>query len=151
MIWEVDDDCDGFVDWDEFQKMYERCRNDAAGNEPRSLFNIALFAMHATTDGDGGDENSSSSSSSSYVIRADDLFKMVYLKIGAGGVETQMNDVFQLHDVNSGRAVKIQEFLTCMERQLVEQRQQMSRVSSGGGGNGGKKNGNGNGVRIGRN
>jgi calmodulin len=140
MIWEVDEDCDGFVDWDEFQKMYERCRNDVAGNEPRSLFNIALFAMHATTDHDN---------SSSCVIRADDLFKMVYFKVGSDGVETELNDVFQLHDVKSGRAVKIREFLTCLERQLVEQRQQMSTVSGGGGG-GGKKNGNGSGVRVGK-
>lgn len=144
MIWEVDDDCDGFVDWEEFQKMYERCRNDDGGNEPRSLFNIALFAMHATSTSDG-DRNDGRSC----VIRADDLYKMMYFKAGADGVETQMNDVFQLHDVNSGRVVKIQEFLTCLERQLVEQRQQMSTVSSSSSNRGGGKK-HGSGVIVGR-
>ena len=31
MIWEVDEDCDGLVDWPEFQAMWGRCRQDKAG------------------------------------------------------------------------------------------------------------------------
>jgi hypothetical protein len=31
MIWEVDKDCDGLVDWPEFQAMWGRCRQDKAG------------------------------------------------------------------------------------------------------------------------
>ena len=31
MIWEVDDDCDKRVNWNEFQAMFMRCRNDKTG------------------------------------------------------------------------------------------------------------------------
>lgn len=41
MIWEVDEDCDGFVNWPEFQAMWQRCREDKAG----ALRNVQY--MHA--------------------------------------------------------------------------------------------------------
>lgn len=46
MIWEVDEDCDGCVNWEEFQAMFERCRDDKAGTEPRQLFNVVQFIIH---------------------------------------------------------------------------------------------------------
>lgn len=33
MIWEVDEDCDQRVNWEEFQAMYERCRDDKTGTQ----------------------------------------------------------------------------------------------------------------------
>jgi len=35
MIWEVDEDCDQAVNWQEFQAMYFRCNNDQAGEAGR--------------------------------------------------------------------------------------------------------------------
>jgi len=46
MIWEVDDDADGCVDWDEFRAMFYRIRDDQTGFEPRKLFNVVEFIMH---------------------------------------------------------------------------------------------------------
>ena len=46
MIWEVDEDCDKCVSWDEFKLMFERCRTDKTGLEPRKLFNVVEFMMH---------------------------------------------------------------------------------------------------------
>ena len=46
MIWEVDEDCDHAVSWDEFKLMFHRCRNDRTGLEPRKLFNVVEFMMH---------------------------------------------------------------------------------------------------------
>ena len=40
MIWEVDENLDGCVDWDEFQMMYYRNMTDTTGLEPFELFNI---------------------------------------------------------------------------------------------------------------
>ena len=40
IIWEVDDDLDGFVSREEFRTMYKRCISDETGLEPRKLFNI---------------------------------------------------------------------------------------------------------------
>lgn len=44
-IWEVDDDNDGCVDWDEFRTMFYRTRDDQTGCEPRKLFNVVDFLM----------------------------------------------------------------------------------------------------------
>merc|ERR1719414_338805 len=45
-IWEVDDDLDNMVGWDEFLTMYQRCISDHTGNEPRNLFNLVQFLMY---------------------------------------------------------------------------------------------------------
>jgi len=45
-IWEVDDDLDNMVGWDEFLTMYQRCISDMTGNEPRNLFNLVQFLMY---------------------------------------------------------------------------------------------------------
>ena len=44
-VWEVDDDNDGHVDWDEFRTMFYRVRDDQSGCEPRRLFNVVDFLM----------------------------------------------------------------------------------------------------------
>merc|ERR1719261_487202 len=45
-IWEVDDDLDNMVGWDEFLTMYQRCISDSSGNEPRNLFILVQFLMY---------------------------------------------------------------------------------------------------------
>ena len=40
LIWEVDEDCDGMLSWDEFKGMFFCVRNDKTGWEPRRLFNL---------------------------------------------------------------------------------------------------------------
>ena len=46
LIWEVDEDCDGCISWDEFKAMFYRVRHDKTGWEPRRLFNLVEFMMH---------------------------------------------------------------------------------------------------------
>ena len=45
-IWEVDDDADGAIDWNEFRTTFYRVRDDQTGYEPRKLFNVVEFIMH---------------------------------------------------------------------------------------------------------
>jgi len=45
-IWEVDDDLDNMVCYDEFLTMYQRCISDQTGFEPRNLFNLVQFLMY---------------------------------------------------------------------------------------------------------
>ena len=40
IIWEVDDDLDGYISWDEYMTMYKRSISDVTGLEPRKLFNL---------------------------------------------------------------------------------------------------------------
>ena len=49
MIWEVDDDLDGYVSRDEFMTMYKRCISDETDLEPRGLFNLVQFLMYDKT------------------------------------------------------------------------------------------------------
>jgi calmodulin len=51
MIWEVDEDADGFIDWTNFVLLYGRARTDKVSREPRRLFNLIDFM---TCDKDGG-------------------------------------------------------------------------------------------------
>ncbi len=49
MIWEVDDDLDGYVSREEFMTMYKRCISDKTDLEPRGLFNLVQFLMYDKT------------------------------------------------------------------------------------------------------
>ena len=40
IVWEVDDDLDGYVSRAEFLNMYKRCIADTSGMEPRMFYNI---------------------------------------------------------------------------------------------------------------
>jgi Ca2+-binding EF-hand superfamily protein len=46
IIWEVDDDLDGYVSKEEFTTMYKRCISDKTDLEPRKLFNLVQFLMY---------------------------------------------------------------------------------------------------------
>merc|ERR1719469_112639 len=49
IIWEVDDDLDGYVSHEEFFTVYKRCITDKVGLEPRKLFNLTQFLMFDKT------------------------------------------------------------------------------------------------------
>mmetsp|Transcript_42013 Transcript_42013/g.108143 ORF Transcript_42013/g.108143 Transcript_42013/m.108143 type:complete len:96 (-) Transcript_42013:472-759(-) len=46
MIWEVDDDCDGKLSWEDVESLFVRCRQDKTGFEPKRLFNLLEFMLH---------------------------------------------------------------------------------------------------------
>ena len=50
MVWEVDEDLDGYVSREEFEIMYKRCVSDKTGLEPRKLFNLVQFMMYDKTN-----------------------------------------------------------------------------------------------------
>lgn len=45
MIWEVDENCDDHIDYDEFQLTYYRNLTDATGNEPNTFFRLLEFMI----------------------------------------------------------------------------------------------------------
>ena len=51
IIWEVDEDANGYIDWENFVQMYIRCRKDKSGKEPTRLYNLIEFMV---CDKDGG-------------------------------------------------------------------------------------------------
>ena len=46
IIWEVDDDNDGFFSYDDLKRTYLACIDDPKGSEPRRLFAIAQFLLN---------------------------------------------------------------------------------------------------------
>jgi hypothetical protein len=80
MIWEVDENLDGCVDWDEFQMMYYRNMTDTTGLEPFELFNIVQF-MTYDQDFKGH-------------ITEDDTMSTLFARYGREHVETQMRKLF---------------------------------------------------------
>ena len=95
MIWEVDEDCDHAVSWDEFKLMFHRCRNDRTGLEPRKLFNVVEFMMH--------DKDSSGT------IDMDECMEILFRRFGKDQLEQRTNDFFK-HDTDGDNTISFQEF-----------------------------------------
>ena len=96
MIWEVDEDCDHMVSWEEFKLMFHRCRSDKTGLEPRKLFNVVEFMMH--------DKDSSGT------IDMDECMEILFRRFGKDQLEARVND-FMTHDINSDKEISFSEFL----------------------------------------
>ena len=78
-IWEVDDDNDGSIDWDEFKTMFYRVRDDESGCEPRKLFNVVDFLML--------DKNHSGS------VDMDECVTLLYARYGKEEVEVNLKQM----------------------------------------------------------
>jgi len=96
MIWEVDEDCDGQVSWDEFRAMFYRVRHDKTGWEPRRLFNLVEFMMH---DKDQGG-----------TIDMDECMEILFRRFGKDQLESRVNE-FMANDENADKVISFQEFL----------------------------------------
>ena len=73
IIWEVDEDGDQCVEWEEFKVMFFRARHDKKGLEPRKLFNLTEFMM-VDKDGSGS-------------IDLDECMEILFRRYGKNGLE----------------------------------------------------------------
>ena len=80
MIWEVDENLDGCVDWEEFKLMYQRNIADKTGLEPFQLFNVVQFMMY--------DKDSSGQ------VSIDETMTMLFQRYGKERLESQMKLLF---------------------------------------------------------
>ena len=80
MIWEVDENLDGCVDWEEFKLMFYRNITDTTGLEPFQLFNVVQFMMY---DRDGSGQ-----------VTVDETMHMLYARYGKKNLESQMKALF---------------------------------------------------------
>lgn len=78
MVWEVDDDADGCINWDEFRTMFYRVRDDQTGYEPRKLFNVIEFIMH--------DKNFNGA------VDLDEAVTILYNRFGKAHTDTAMEE-----------------------------------------------------------
>uniref|UniRef100_A0A0G4HSN1 Calmodulin n=1 Tax=Chromera velia CCMP2878 TaxID=1169474 RepID=A0A0G4HSN1_9ALVE len=80
MIWEVDDDLDGMVSWDEFLVMYQRCVSDKTGLEPRKLFHVVQFLMY---DKDGAG-----------LISVEQTLQILFVRFGRDLLDHEIQAIF---------------------------------------------------------
>jgi len=80
MIWEVDENLDGCVDWEEFKLMYERNISDTTGLEPFELYNVVQFMMY--------DKDNSGK------VSVDETMTMLYQRFGRSRLEKELHKLF---------------------------------------------------------
>lgn len=124
MIWEVDEDCDKAVNWEEFQAMYHRCRNDKTGFEPRRMFNVVEFLMN--------DKNGNGR------VSVEEAMQILFLRYGRQKMDDMLNEIFGTADIHSGKELCLTEFLHSLHLLQIKQLKEKP-ISRGIRGLGGKK------------
>mmetsp|Transcript_6345 Transcript_6345/g.16224 ORF Transcript_6345/g.16224 Transcript_6345/m.16224 type:complete len:208 (-) Transcript_6345:120-743(-) len=105
ILWEVDDDNDQFVDWEEFRTTFYRSRDDKTGCEPRKLFHIIEFLMH--------DKNHNG------VIDVDECMSILYNRYGKESVDAQVQDMFKDEDDKNVQFHKFIELQRASSKELI--------------------------------
>ena len=96
LIWEVDEDSDGCISWQEFKNMFYRVRHDKTGWEPRQLFNVVEFMMH--------DKDCSGT------IDMEECMEILFRRFGKEQLEAKVNEFFG-QDEDGDNEVTFTEFL----------------------------------------
>jgi Ca2+-binding EF-hand superfamily protein len=108
MVWEVDDNLDNQVCWDEFRLMFHRNITDDTGLEPFMLFNIAQFMTY--------DKTFSGS------VTVDDTMSMLYARFGREQLEPQMRKLFgsSASSADGGGSLTITDYLKAVSKREIK-------------------------------
>ena len=114
MIWEVDENLDGFVDWDEMRIMFQRNISDRSGLEPAKLYNLVQFMIFDQ------DENG--------LVSVDETTNMLYERFGRTKMELKLKELFGSDMKETGTQGGEINFPQYLER--VERTQLLTFISS---------------------
>jgi len=119
MVWEVDEDLDEHVNWDEFSTCYQRSVHDKSGLEPSALYNVAQFMLY--------DKNFNGK------VSMDETMMMLYQRFGKMRLEQELQKLFG-SELNADGELTFSEYLKATEVQLVvPEKKSRSSVSRAGG------------------
>jgi Ca2+-binding EF-hand superfamily protein len=109
MIWEVDEDLDGCVNWNEFKLMFLRNICDTTGMEPYSMFNVVQFMMY--------DKDASGS------VTVDETMSMLYARYGRDQLEQQMKELFgeDLQTADGAGRLNFEEYLRAVRVRIIQE------------------------------
>jgi len=109
IIWEVDENLDQCVDWEEFLLMFERNISDSTGLEPSQLFHMAQFMMY--------DQRNSGK------ISVDDTMSMLYARYGRKEMEVKLRILFgkEMKETGSeGGEITFLQYLEAVQKTQLE-------------------------------
>ena len=115
IIWEVDDDLDGYVSKDEFQTMYKRCISDEVGLEPKQLYHLVVFLMYDKTF--------------KGKVTVEETLQILYVRYKRDRLDEQITFIFgedEKNDDGSEKEITFGEYRSKMnKRALEEQKEKM--------------------------
>jgi len=114
MIWEVDEDLDCCVNWEEMLLMFQRNIRDKTGLEPSQLFNVVQFMIFDQ------DENG--------LVSVDETMNMLYARYGRVRMEAKLKELFGDDMRETGTQGGEIDFLTYLR--AVEKTQLMTFLNS---------------------
>ena len=112
IVWMVDENLDGMVDWEEFTLMFERNITDDTPQrlEPSGLFNMVQFMMF--------DEDNSGS------VTVDETMTMIYQRYGKDNLLKELTKLFGKERLSgkdgSSTDLSFSEYLAAVEKQQRE-------------------------------
>mmetsp|Transcript_18917 Transcript_18917/g.38421 ORF Transcript_18917/g.38421 Transcript_18917/m.38421 type:complete len:240 (+) Transcript_18917:31-750(+) len=98
IIWEMDEDDNGFLDWEVFVTGYVRCRDDKTGREPKRLYNLIEFLI-CDKDNSG-------------TMSEDECAEVLFNRFGKAALAADASQ--KLFQETAGE-INFQEFLTIMD------------------------------------
>ena len=102
MIWEVDSNLDGYIDYNEYENMYKRCVIDEKEREPKKLYHLIQFLMFDKEQ-------------KGYITEEDTL-EVLCIR-NTNGLDNAINDIFGIEnkDENGKKNIKKKETLNYIE------------------------------------
>lgn len=114
MIWEVDENLDGCVDWDELRLLFQRNIRDRTGLEPSKLFHIVMFCLF--------DQNDNGA------VSVDETMSMLYARYGRQKMEVKLKELFGSEMIETGTQGGEIDFATYLN--VVEKTQLLTFLNS---------------------
>ncbi|CBZ51362.1 unnamed protein product [Neospora caninum Liverpool] len=111
IIWELDEDLDQHISWDEFLVMYQRSINDPTGLEPRSFFNLVQFLMYDTNF--------------SGEISVEQTLQILFVRFGRELLDQEIQAIFGEEEKGPGgqeKRITLSEYLERVQGRLNKQR-----------------------------
>ena len=93
IIWEVDDDLDGMISWEEYETMYKRSISDVTGLEPRKLFNLVQFLMY--------------DKSFKGKVTVEETLQIMYVRHGREHLDAEITAIFGNEETNPDGSEKV--------------------------------------------